>query len=227
MPKVLILQHEEGEWIGSMQHWFADKEYSLSTVRLDHEELLPGQDTFDWLIVMGGPMSVYDEAGYPWLIAEKQFIREAIDQNKTVLGICLGGQLIANALGAEVRANTQQEIGWFNVYKTDPQMHWLPEEFKPLSWHGDRFDLPENAIALAASKITPYQGFSFNQHVVALQFHLEAQPGTAQAFLSLEHGGLPEGPTVQTEQELLDSSYLEQSQKVMFSLLDYLAELQN
>jgi GMP synthase (glutamine-hydrolysing) len=222
MPNVLILQHAEGEWIGSMEHWFADKEYSLSTIRLDHDEQLPEESSFDWLIVMGGPMSVYDESGYPWLVAEKQFIREAIDQNKTVLGICLGGQLIANALGATVKANSQQEIGWYEVHKVAAEAEWLPETFKPLSWHGDMFEVPEKATSLAYSKVTPSQGFAFNERVIALQFHLEAQPGTAHAFLSLEHEGLPSGPTVQTEKELLDDRYLEQSQQVMFSLLDYL-----
>ncbi|WP_417549578.1 type 1 glutamine amidotransferase [Methylophaga sp.] len=223
MQKVAIFQHADGEWIGSMRHWFANKPFQLTTYRLDHDDPLPSVAEFDWLLIMGGPMSTYDENNYPWLIGEKQLIREAIDANKTVLGICLGSQLIASALGARVYPNSQQEIGWFPVSKIDPEASWMPEDLRPLSWHGDCVELPENACSFADSAITECQGFYFGPRIWALQFHLEVEPGTVEAFLALESHPLPETSYVQNESMLMDNSeQLKQSQQAMFALLDVL-----
>jgi len=223
MQKVAIFQHAEGEWIGSMRHWFVDKTFQLTTNRLDLDDPLPSVDEFDWLLIMGGPMSTYDEINYPWLIGEKQLIREAIEADKIVLGICLGSQLIASALGAKVYANTQQEIGWFPVSKIDPQASWMPEDFLPLSWHGDCFELPENTCSFASSRVTPSQGFYYGNRIWALQFHLEAEPGTVEAFLALENHPLPATEFVQPESALMDNAnQLKQSQQTMFALLDML-----
>lgn len=223
MQKVAIFQHADGEWIGSMRHWFANKPFQLTTYRVDKADPLPSIAEFDWLLIMGGPMSTYDEINYPWLVAEKQLIREAIDTNKTVLGICLGSQLIASALGARVYPNTQQEIGWFPVSKIDAEASWMPDDLLPLSWHGDCVELPENARAFAESSITPCQGFYYGNRIWALQFHLEVESGTVEAFLALEKNPLPETEFVQKEAVLMDNSnQLKQSQQAMFALLDRL-----
>ena len=221
--KVLILQHAEGEWLGSMEAWFNQKQAELTTVRLDHGELLPDITSYDWLIIMGGPMSAYDEAKYPWLIEEKNIIRQAIDQEKIVLGICLGAQLIANTLGAIVKPNTQTEIGWFEVTRTHPIASWLPERFTPLSWHGDIVELPSGAVGFAKSDITPCQGFQWKEHVVGLQFHLEVQAGTAATFLGLQSTSLPQGKYIQDTASLLnDKEQALSSSIVMHKLLDTL-----
>ncbi|SEQ09367.1 GMP synthase-Glutamine amidotransferase [Amphritea atlantica] len=226
MVRVLILQHAEGEWIGSMNDWFSEPSrvsgFTLTTIRLDHGEALPGRNSFDWLLIMGGPMSVNDESDYPWLCEEKQLIRQSIADNKTIIGICLGGQLIASAAGAEVYRNSAVEIGWFPVIRTDTDVTWLPETASLLSWHGDCFRLPAGARPFAASRITPCQGFSLGPRVWALQFHLEAQPGTVEAFLALEPHGLPEGKYVQPQQQLLSEAFLSRSQTIMHGLLDSL-----
>lgn len=220
--EVLILQHADDEWIGNMEPWFLSKGANLTTLRVDKGEPLPAQNTYDWLLIMGGPMSVYDQSGYPWLITEKEFIKEAIALNKRVLGICLGAQLIASALGCIVKPNCEQEIGWFEVIRLDPKAsNWLPDSFKPLSWHGDIFDLPNGAVALAKSALTPYQGFTLSSHVVALQFHLEAQRGTAKGFMAHETDGLPSGPFVQSRAALLEEGeFLHEHKQIMHRLLD-------
>ena len=224
MQKVAILQHAEGEWIGSMQGWFADKAFELQTYRLDFNEALPTIDTFGWLLIMGGPMSVNDEDTYPWLPAEKKLIKEAIEAGKKVMGICLGGQLIACAMGAKVYQNEQQEIGWHTVTKTDDTATWMPDSFEPLSWHGECFELPVNAFPFASSLITPYQGFHLGKYVWALQFHLEAEHGTVDAFYSIEKS-LPDGEYVQSEAELFDDTpYLQQSREAIFALLHQMNE---
>ncbi|RTE67396.1 type 1 glutamine amidotransferase [Amphritea opalescens] len=223
MIRVLILQHAEGEWIGSMHDWFTDSSrcngFILTTVRLDQGEALLDVNAFDWLLVMGGPMSVNDEAHYPWLIDEKKLIRQAVEQDKTILGICLGGQLIAAALGAQVYQNSTVEIGWFPVSSTDAKVTWLPRTFSPLSWHGDCFKLPAGARAFASSAVTPCQGFSVGQRIWALQFHLEATFGTVDAFLACETSGLPEGEYVQSKTQLNSDKHLPQSRQAMHGLL--------
>ncbi|WP_428034511.1 type 1 glutamine amidotransferase [Amphritea sp.] len=226
MVRVLILQHAEGEWIGSMNDWFSEPSrvsgFTLTTIRLDHGEALPGRNSFDWLLIMGGPMSVNDESDYPWLREEKQLIRQSIADNKTIIGICLGGQLIASAAGAEVYRNSAVEIGWFPVIRTDTGAQWFPQTATVLSWHGDCFRIPVGAVPFASSTVTPCQGFSLGPRVWALQFHLEAQPGTVEAFLAFETQGLPEGEYVQTQPQLLSDAFLLQSQKIMHRLLDSL-----
>tara|TARA_R110002049_G_scaffold159633_9_gene324628 strand:+ start:411 stop:1094 length:684 start_codon:yes stop_codon:yes gene_type:complete len=220
MQKVAIFQHAEGEWIGSMTDWFADKDFQLQTYRLDLNEPFPTVEQFDWLLIMGGPMSVYNEEIYPWLLSEKKIIKEAIESDKTVLGICLGGQLIASAMGADVYRNTQQEVGWYALTKTNSCATWMPDSLVPLSWHSDCFDLPNGAIAFASTAVTPNQGFKLGENVWALQFHLEAQANTAADFLALDDEGLPTGEYVQTEADIFSNEHLKQSRLAAFNLLD-------
>ena len=177
------LQHVPFEGPGYIESWVKEKQFELTSTRFYLGEQLPAQASFDWLIVMGGPMSVGDESDYPWLKAEKQFIRKAIDSGKTVLGVCLGAQLIANVLGAQVYPNTKKEIGWFPVSlteagKSNTVMQSLPSEMEVLHWHGDTFDLPKGALLLAQTDICKNQAFLFNERVLGLQFHFEATPET-------------------------------------------------
>jgi GMP synthase-like glutamine amidotransferase len=220
MQKVAVFQHAEGEWIGSMTDWFADKDFQLQTYRLDLNESLPTVEQFDWLLIMGGPMSAYDEDIHPWLVAEKKIIKEAIESDKTILGICLGGQLIASSMGVDVYRNTEQEVGWHAITKTDPCATWMPDTLVPLSWHYDCFDLPNGAIPFATSAVTPYQGFKLGENVWALQFHLEAQDNTVSSFLALDDEGLPLGEYVQSEAEMFSTQHLEQSRQAIYSLLE-------
>jgi GMP synthase-like glutamine amidotransferase len=177
------LQHVAFEDPGYIKTWITENQDQLTTTHLYLGEPLPLPDSFDWLIVMGGPMSVGDEADYSWLKAEKSFIRNVIDAGKTVVGICLGAQLIANALGAAVCPNRKKEIGWFPVSLTEAGKKSsvtqnLPKEMTVLHWHGDTFDLPEGAVHLARTEICPNQAFLFKERVLGLQFHFEATPET-------------------------------------------------
>lgn len=217
--RVVVLQHEPNEWIGSMAPWFKDKGYELSTIMVYQGEPILAVDDFDWLLIMGGGMSVYEEDKYPWLVIEKQLIRDAIAASKKVLGICLGGQLIANALGAKVYSGDDQEIGWHKVTKTNSIATWCPDSFKPLSWHGDRFDLPNGSIGFANSLITPNQGFCLSDKVWALQFHLEAISDSVPDFYAVT-GEMPEGKYVQTVEQMIENNYVAESKPVMNALLD-------
>jgi len=172
------LQHVPFEGLGSIEEWVSASGHSLTATKFYEEIIYPDLASIDWLIVMGGPMGVYDEDKYSWLAEEKQFIKQAIDAGKTVLGVCLGAQLIAEALGAKVYPNKEKEIGWFDINFTQNALENelffdAPSKTKVFHWHGDTFDLPENAIHLAYSEGCVNQAFLFNKKVLGLQFHIE------------------------------------------------------
>lgn len=220
MQRVHILKHEPNEWIGSMRPWFEEKGYQLTTCEVYNNETLPQVDDFDWLIIMGGNMSVYQEDEYPWLVPEKQLLREAIAADKKIIGICLGGQMIASALGADVSPGVALEIGWYPLEKTNEIASWLPNGFSPLSWHGDRFLPPDGAVSFCQSSITPHQGFCIGNKVWGLQFHLEATDESIPAFYETSGSTLPEGEFVQSYHQLIETSNTNQSAEVMSALLD-------
>lgn len=152
----------------------------FTTVRLYRGEPLPRPDQFDLLVVMGGPMSVHDEAEFPWLRGEKALIADTLRRQGFVLGVCLGSQLIAEALGAAVRKNACKEIGWFPIRLAggpDSLLPGLPGEFTVLHWHGETYDLPAGTSHLASSEGCAVQAFE-HPCALGLQFHIEMQrPG--------------------------------------------------
>ncbi len=187
--KIHYLQHVPFEGLGSMELHLRAQGHSLSSTHLYRDSILPDPGDIDWLIVLGGPMGVYDEALYPWLKIEKRFIREVIAAGKRVLGICLGAQLLAEALGARVFRNKHQEIGWFPVQRMPGNAiaalyAAFPPEADVFHWHGDTFDLPADAALLASSEACRNQGFIFRNQVLALQFHLETTPQSAADLIA-------------------------------------------
>lgn len=211
------LQHVPFETPGSILTWLAHQGASVASTRLFEPHTLPGVDDFDLLVVMGGPMSVNDEAEYPWLAAEKRFVSDAIDRGRAVVGVCLGAQVIASALGCRVYRNREREIGWFPIRGTEvpppqsraealpPQksaLRW-PDELSVFHWHGETFDLPAGARLLASSDGCVNQAFQIGDRVIGLQFHLEATPNTLTAMVEHCRDELTPDRYVQSEQELL------------------------
>lgn len=227
--RVHYLQHEDCEDIGNIRPWLEQRGWPVTATQLHRGENLPAIDSLDWLIIMGGSMGAYDEDRYPWLIAEKLFIDAVIKAGKPVLGICLGSQLLADVLGGEVFRAPAVEVGWYEVVgnpylQADESAPWLPPIGRFLCWHGDTFTLPPGALRLASSGLTKEQGFLWGDRVVALQFHLEAKPGTPEIFLEASGGTLDEGPYIQAWQGLRgDAALFELSRTVMWRLLDHLA----
>ncbi len=181
------LQHVPFEDPGCMNPWF--RNYVLSGSHLYKDFFLPSVENLDWLIVLGGPMGVHDEAEYPWLAEEKQFIREVIAAGKVVLGICLGAQLVADALGAKVEPGEHREIGWFPVRRAPGAEKTvvgsvLPESIEAFHWHKDVFQIPKGAVPLAASEACASQGFVLDERIIGLQFHLETTPESADRLLA-------------------------------------------
>jgi GMP synthase-like glutamine amidotransferase len=242
--RVHVLQHVPFEGIGSIQAWMDTRRQVVETTRLFADAALPRPGDVDWLIVMGGPMSVNDESAHAWLWPEKRLIAQAIESGKTVLGICLGAQLIASALGARVFQNPCKEIGWFPVHKSDgarpqpgrggpqpalagPQpavARAFAESHEVFHWHGETFDLPRGSVGFLRSEMCENQAFALGSRVLGLQFHLETTPASAASLIEGSRDEIIPGPTIQTEKEMLSRpERFAAINRLMASVLEQLA----
>jgi GMP synthase-like glutamine amidotransferase len=207
------LQHVSFETAGLLADEIRERGYSLRTTALYDQEPLPLTGDFDVLIVMGGPMSVHDEAEYTWLRAEKELIAAAIREGKKVLGICLGAQLIAAVCGARVYPNPQKEIGFWPV-------RWVGGDLGPAGavetgagvlektetvfhWHGETFDLPAGAVLLASTEACVNQAFSLGDRVLGVQFHPEVTTEIIEGMVKHEGWELVEGRYIQSAGEIM------------------------
>ena len=182
--------------------WAREAGHRVSDSPLYAGAVPPALDEIDWLVVMGGPMNIYETDRYPWLAAEQAYIRAAISAGKRVLGVCLGAQLIADVLGGPVTRNPVKEIGWLPVSLTPdglaaPLFAGFPPEFPAFHWHGDTFVLPPGAVHLAQSAGCASQAFSYRERVVGLQFHLESSADSIARLLTHCPDDITPGPYVQ------------------------------
>lgn len=189
--RVHWLQHAEHEELGCIGPWLAQRQCRVRGTRLHDGEALPSPDEFDWLIVLGGPMNIYEHGRYPWLIQEKKLIRDACVMDKHVLGICLGAQLLADVLGGRVTPNDRHEIGWFDVRLTEEGsknrfLAGLPARFEAFHWHVDTFAIPQGATNLLESDACVNQAFAPSPRRLGLQFHLEVTHADAQRWLEVD-----------------------------------------
>jgi len=200
------LQHVPFEGLGSIAPWLEAAGAEVTRTRWFAGDALPDVATLDLLVVMGGPMSVNDEAALPWLAAEKRFIRAAIDAGTPILGVCLGAQLIATAMGARVYANRAKEIGWFSVTAVppaDPAAFRFPPSLEVFHWHGETFDLPAGAVHLARSRGCEHQAFQLGPSAIGLQCHLETTPASVREIATHCRAELVPSRFVQGEAEIL------------------------
>lgn len=196
------LQHVAVENLAQIEPWARDRDFDIAATRLFDGESLPSAIDFDWLVVMGGPMNIYEEEAYPWLRAEKRFIRDAIDANCVVIGICLGAQLIADVLGGRVTRNAHTEIGWFDIDFTEAAKDSnvfaeLPSRMPAFHWHGDTYALPEGAVCIASSDACENQIFQYGDRVVGLQCHIEESEASIEHLLGAFAHEMTPGPYVQ------------------------------
>jgi len=228
--RIHMIQHVAFEGPGAIAEWALERGHSKTITRQSSGEKLPAVDTFDFLVIMGGPMSANDDSRFAWLTAEKQLIADAVHRQKAVLGVCLGAQLVAQVLGARVYRNREKEIGWFPVRLTPEAaasglFGGLPAEMTVLHWHGETFDLPQGAVRLAESVVCRNQAYELEGRVLGLQFHLEVLPQGLEDLIQHSAADLERGPSMQTGGEMRASVHLGQALRpVLDTVLDRLAE---
>lgn len=175
--RTLILQHSDADLPATLKEWLEREKLFFENHRVHQHPEMPDPSRFDWLVILGGKMNVDEEEAHPWLKMEKRFLAHWLEEGKAVLGICLGGQLLAQALGAKVTKNKAREIGFHDVVRTGEAhpafAHW-PERMKVFQFHQDRFSLPDGCRALLTSEICQYQAFALDDKTVGLQFHPES-----------------------------------------------------
>mgnify|MGYP001820503981 FL=1 len=223
-----LLQHAAFEGPAAIQDWIRGNDHTLTTTKLYRGDLLPSLSDFDFLIVMGGPMGVEEIQQYPWLAAERGFIRQSIDADKYMLGICLGAQLIARACGAKVTRNIHREIGWFDVtienqYLPEALHDVFPVKKEVFHWHSDTFEIPEDASHFAASQACSNQGFILNGRVIGLQFHIETTADSAALLVKNCGEELDGSLYVQSASEILaDSTRFIKINQLLSAMMDNL-----
>jgi GMP synthase (glutamine-hydrolysing) len=211
MDEVLVFQHDPFEDLGAFTEVLEKQGARCRVIQLYQGEM-PAEE---WertgaLIILGGPMGVYDEEQFPFLRWEKRIIRAAIDEAVPLLGVCLGAQLIAATLGAPVYHGPVKEIGWNPISITphgqvDSLLGYLPENATVFQWHGDGFDLPSGAIRLASSVNYENQAFRMGKNIYALQFHLEVTPRMIERWIDARSKDLAQAPYVSPEKIRADT----------------------
>ncbi|WP_232317137.1 type 1 glutamine amidotransferase [Anabaena sp. CA = ATCC 33047] len=227
--KIHYLQHVPFENLASIESWAIKNHHQISATKFYENDPLPKIDEIDWLIVMGGPMNIYEDEKYAWLTPEKRFIEQVIQANKIVIGICLGAQLIADVLGARVYQGQYKKIGWFPIELTKLAQESaifgaLPPKFTVFHWHGDTFDLPQSATRLAYSEACQNQAFIYKKNVLALQFHLESTQDSIRQIIENCANELVDGKYIQQpEQMLAQEENFDKINTIMSNILDRLA----
>jgi GMP synthase (glutamine-hydrolysing) len=229
--RIHYLQHVPFEGPGCIESWALVRNHRLTSTRLYSGQRLPGVEEIDWLVVLGGPMNVYEQDRYPWLAREKRFIGDALHGEKVVIGICLGAQLLSCVLGAKVTRNPCIEIGWHPVEKVTQASGsklagLLPDQFPAFHWHGDTFEIPRGAVHFARSQACENQAFTFGDRVAAFQFHLESSRDSVEKLVYNCPEDLAEGPCIQgPEDMLMDLDRFREVNGLMADFLDGLAAL--
>jgi len=188
--RVLVLQHIACEHPGVFSEVMSERGVEPVPVELDEGEPLPEWREFDAVLAMGGPMGADDDEEHPWLTNEKRLVREAVEGGRPFLGVCLGVQLLAAALGARVHPVETPEVGLLPVELTpegrkDPLFDGLDESLVSLQWHGDTFELPAGAVRLARSEQVPNQAFRAGESAYGVQFHLEVTGEMAREWAAV------------------------------------------
>ncbi len=226
--RVHIIQHVPFEGPGAIGGWARERGHATTLTEQWTGAGLPGPDDFNFLVIMGGPMSANDEAEFGWLGPEKKLIARTLRAQKPILGVCLGAQLLAAVLGARIFRNREKEIGWFPVTLTPEActsaLRGLPATLTVLHWHGETFDLPAGAAHLAQSEACRNQAFELDGRALGLQFHLEVEPAGLARLIENSAGDIDSGAFVQSASRMQALAGASQALRpLVYGILDRLA----
>ncbi len=234
--RIRVLQHVAHEGPAAIADWATERGHCLEVTRVDLTGPPPRTEASDFLVILGGPMGVHDGGAHPWLEPEKRYIEDALrraeDGSGAVLGVCLGAQLIAHLLGANVTRNHEVEIGWFPVQRTVDGAASVvgaavPDGLGVLHWHGDTFDTPEGTARVLKSTACDNQAFEgAGGRIMGLQFHLEQTKETLPEMVAGNAQELAvQGAYIQSELRILESPKLRDGcTGALYSILDSIAE---
>lgn len=224
--RIVCNQHVAFEGPAAIAYWAHARGHRIDCIEVFRGASLPAPTDYEMLVIMGGPMNIYQESIHSWLTAEKAMIRDAIQAGKYLVGVCLGSQLIADQLGSPVFRAECAEMGWWPVARTRdcPQAFPCPETLRVFHWHGDTFELPPGARQLIASAGCACQGFLQGDRILGLQCHLEATPASVTALIDACGDEIREGRYSQPASAMRaePQSTFDAMHEVLFQLLDVL-----
>lgn len=189
MSRIVVVQHVSHEGLGTFEPSFKAAGCVLQTLNVFEPKIAwPSVSDLGGLVLMGGPQSVYEQGRYPYLTKEITLIKDAVRAEKPVLGVCLGAQLLAAALGAKVTKNPQKEIGWHPLMREpgadgDSLFELFGQTETVFQWHGDTFSLPKGAVQLSSAPLCQQQAFRFGKHAYGLQFHVEVTEAMIRSWI--------------------------------------------
>lgn len=227
---ILCISHATFEKLGYIETWANKNNHVIRKVNPFRGETLPKIDDFDFIIIMGGPQSTMQMENDPYLLDEIKLIKEAIRQEKRILGVCLGAQLVAEALGAKTEPSPHREVGMYLVEllddaKHDPVFRHFPHKFEVMHWHSDMPGMPEGASLLAKSEGCPRQAFRYGDRIYGFQFHFEMTKSLLHGMVENCLSDIIEkGKYVRPVKEILETDCSEINLKLE-SVLNYLANL--
>ena len=224
--RIHVIQHVPFETPAAIANWCDLRGHTLQNTAIYQNEILPNLNSYEMLVLLGGPMNVNQTALYPWLHKEIKIIQQAILAEKKVFGICLGAQLIAAALDARIEKGPCKEIGWFPVTLVPNEgqiglFDQLANPFYAFHWHGDTFQIPNGAFRIAESTACSNQAFQYKKHVLGIQFHLETNEQSLENLIEHCADELGDGPWIQDAATMQNQTFrIPELHQSLFSILD-------
>lgn len=220
--RINIIQHTPNERPGSILDWAHDRNHDVYIYHPYQFGYLPKVDETDMLVIMGGPMSVNDDVD--WIEFERDLIKELAQRDVPIFGACFGAQQLSKAFGGKINTSPVKEVGWAPVYLKSDVIDGIPAELTAMHWHGETFEIPDNAELLFSSELLANQGFVIGHRIVGLQFHFELQTDNVREIVTNDFNYIDGSVFKQTKEDILDKEVPKENKDVMYTILDFISE---